>query len=224
MQFHLSIKSSNAKTGPIPVSTTSNDTCPKSCGQYATCYAKGGPLAMHWAAVSSGARGTDLETFCNAISSLPAGTLWRHNQAGDLPGADSKIDTRALGKLVKANSGRRGFTYTHKPLTAANARAIKSANANGFTINLSADTLAAADASVALGIGPVVVVLPHNVTSNLETAAGNKIVVCPAAVRDDVTCASCKLCAWSGRKVIIGFPAHGSKKMQVKSDLIQVGA
>lgn len=224
LTVHLTLKSSNAKTGPIPVSTTSSETCPKTCGQYSTCYAKSGPLAIHWSATSKGSRGTDWSTFCDSIANLPDGQLWRHNQAGDLPGTDQNIDVKALRALVTANKGKRGFTYTHKPMTPKNAAAVKSANTNGFTVNLSADTLDEVDTLKALNIGPVVVVLPWDQKDNIQTAAGHTIVICPATQRDNVTCASCGLCAWKDRKVVIGFPAHGAKKKQFKSDLIQIGA
>jgi len=35
--------------------------------------------------------------------------------------------------------------------------------------------------------------------------------VCPAQTREDVTCASCGLCAIPDRRVIIGFRAHGTR-------------
>ena len=72
------------------------------------------------------------------------------------------------------------------------------------------------DELAALGIAPVVVVLPIDQTKPSKTPAGRHISVCPAAVRDDVTCASCGICAVSSRKAIIGFPAHGTgaKKAQ----------
>jgi hypothetical protein len=219
--FHLTLKSSNAKTGPIPVSTTSGDTCPKSCGQYSTCYAKSGPLALHWNAVTGGERGTTLDTFCASIAALPDGQLWRHNQSGDLPGQDGTIDKASMLQLVAANKGKRGFTYTHKPMDSeSNRDLVRFANQSGFVVNLSADTIAEADAKKALGIAPVAVVLPHDATHGGITPAGNRVVLCPASMRDDVTCASCKLCSWADRQVIIGFPAHGSKKKQVKSDFV----
>ena len=163
-----------------------------------------------------------MREFAALIKALPDGQLWRHNKAGDLPGTDESINARQLATLVKANIGKRGFTYTHKPMNARNASVVRHANKNGLTVNLSADTLKEADTLKAQNIGPVVVVLPANVTTNQTTPAGHKIVICPATNRDNVTCASCKLCAWSERQVIIGFPAHGSKKNQVKSDLIQI--
>ena len=126
---------------------------------------------------------------------------------------------------MAANSGKRGFTYTHKPiaghgsLSAANARAIKAANVSGFTINLSANTLKEADTLAATNIGPVVVVLPDSVQGNvkLATPAGRTVSVCPATYRDDVSCMSCGLCQRQNRKTIVGFPAHGASKRKASA-------
>lgn len=210
---HLTLKSRNAKTGPIPVSTTTAMTCSPACPfQGSGCYAKGGPLAIHWRKVTQGIAGMPWGDFVAEIAALPENTLWRHNQAGDLPGNGDAIDIVALASLVSANSGKRGFTYTHKPTTPDNVAAIKDANANGFTINLSGNNLAHADQLADLNAGPVVVVLPADQTTNTATPAGRKVVVCPASVRDDVSCATCKLCAVTDRRAIIGFPAHGAAK------------
>ena len=216
MRFHITLKSSHVKTGPIPVSTTSSDTCPDACSlKHKGCYAESGPLGIHWRAVDSG-RGTGLTQFCETIKSLPAGQLWRHNQAGDLPGDNNTIDVEAVNQLIAANLGKRGFTYTHKPMDSRDSRAIvRGANKAGFTINLSADNVQRADELKKLKIGPVVVVVPEETRENFKTPAGNQVVICPAATRDNVSCATCKLCAWSQRDVIIAFPAHGSRKKLV---------
>jgi len=150
----------------------------------------------------------------DAIRSIPAGALWRHNQAGDLPGHGNEIDAQALRELTDANQGKRGFTYTHKPLTPANAAAIKAANDAGFTVNLSGNNLAHADQLADANIGPVVVVLPADVKGNADitTPAGRRVSVCPATYRDDVSCKTCGLCQRQTRKAIVGFPAHGVSK------------
>lgn len=210
MQVHLTLKSANAKTGPIPVSTTAKESCPANCAMRAGCYAASGPLALHWAAVSAGTRGTNWTEFTRAIAALPEGQLWRHNQAGDLPQTGGTIDAVKLGQLVQANIGRRGFTYTHHRDTQSLAW-VKHANAWGFTVNLSANDLTDADALADTGAGPVVVVLPSTQTENTTTPAGRKVVVCPATQRDDVSCATCQLCQRQ-RGTIVGFPAHGTKK------------
>jgi len=212
----LTLKSGNEKTGPIPVSTTTQTTCPLTCAIRDACYAKAGPLAMHWAKVTDGNRGGDFESFLMLVAALPRGQLWRHNQAGDLPGDGTLIDAAALRKLAKANSGRRGFTYTHYDMAiASNRAAVRAANKAGFTVNLSANSLAEVDAAIARKAGPVVCVLPSDVQGKqtLRTPNGAPVVVCPATYRDDVTCASCGLCqSASNTRPVVGFPAHGVSK------------
>jgi hypothetical protein len=221
MQYtHMTLKSRNAKTGPIPVSTTGAESCPTSCpfnnNNAGGCYAAGGPLAIHWRKVSEKRAGESFNRFLEKVAALPQGQLWRHNQAGDLQGKGNRINAASLRDLVKANRGKRGFTYTHKPMTRANAALVKEANENGFTINLSANNLRDADRLAALDAGPVVVVLPSNATENTTTPAGRKVVVCPATQRDDVSCATCGLCARL-RDSIVGFPAHGAAKRKADS-------
>jgi hypothetical protein len=217
MLTHLTRISSNAKTGPIPVSTSSAETCPPSCPfKHKGCYAKNGPLALHWAKITSGNRGLNWESFCDEISRLPRGQLWRHNQAGDLPGEGEYIDASALGQLTKANTGRKGWTYTHKYGTESNREAIRSANAKGFTVNLSANSLAHADELADTDCGPVCVVLPSDQKTNTVTPAGRKVVICPATKRDCVTCATCGLCQ-KQRGAIVAFPAHGTAHKTVST-------
>lgn len=217
--FHLTAISHNAKTGPIPVSTSEKGTCPDACPlKKSGCYATTGKVNIHWLAVTRGLRGMVWAGFVEAIKRLPRGQLWRHNQAGDLPGDNNDIDAKQLGELVAANTGKRGFTYTHKPTLngqasgktlATNRKAIAHANANGFTVNLSADNLGEADALASLGIGPVATLLPSTQRENTHTPQGRKVVVCPAVTREFVTCATCQLCQKVNRSVIVGFPAHG---------------
>ena len=209
MQVHLTLKSANAKTGPIPVSTTEKASCPSNCKMRDECYAASGPLAIHWAAVSTGTRGTDWGQFTQSIAALPDGQLWRHNQAGDLPQQNGTVDPVALGQLVAANTGKRGFSYSHHR-DSESINWIRHANAWGFTVNLSANDLADADALADQNAGPVVVVLPSTQTSNTITPKGRPVVVCPATIRDDVSCATCQLCQRQ-RSAIVGFPAHGSR-------------
>jgi hypothetical protein len=211
MRVHLTLKSSNEKTGPIPVSTTERDSCPDDCAMRAECYADAGPLALHWSAVSAGTRGADWPTFTQAVASLPDEQLWRHNQAGDLPRKGKSVDPVKLGQLVAANRGRRGFTYSHHR-DAASLQWIRHANQWGFTVNLSANDLADADTLAATGAGPVVVVLPSHQLTATTTPQGRPVVVCPAARLDYMTCATCQLCQKRDRHSIVGFPAHGNRK------------
>jgi hypothetical protein len=211
MAFHMTMKSANVKTGPIPVSTSSRDTCAIDCPfKGFGCYAESGPLALHWNAVTANLRGFSFVEFCACVASFDDGQLWRMNQAGDLPHVGGLIDAGAVAMLVEANQGKRGFTYTHHDVIVGdNLDVITLANISGFTINLSANDLEHADTLAATGL-PVCVVLPIDQADNLTTPAGHKVVVCPAAIRDNVSCMTCQLCQRADRTVIVGFPSHGT--------------
>jgi hypothetical protein len=183
---------------------------------------------MHWRKVTSGTRGDQFPAFLGklneVLSALPTGAVWRHNQAGDLPGSGDRINrSQAMGiaKTNKSNKSR-GFTYTHKPVLSgpfavSNRAVVKDMNQSGFTVNLSANNLAHADELASLAIAPVVVVLPSSTVGKAtETPGGRKVVVCPAQRVQGMTCSKCKLCSLSnGNRPIIGFIAHGSKSKNV---------
>ncbi|MFM7008677.1 MAG: hypothetical protein ACKO0Z_05005 [Betaproteobacteria bacterium] len=143
--------------------------------------------------------------------------LWRHNQAGDLHGDGMTIDGATLAAIADANKAcdGRGFTYTHYPVLgnaphAVNNRdAIKSANAQGFTVNLSGNNLAHADKLAALNIGPVVDLVSSDTTTDTTTPQGRAVKICPATQSDDVDCMRCGMCQVV-RDFIIAFPAHGT--------------
>ena len=212
----FTMKSANVKTGPIPTSITSANSCPTSCPFMGSgCYAESGPLAIHWAKTSTGERGMNWDQFCDMVRALPENQLFRHNVAGDLPGHNEDIDPVLLGELVHANIGKRGFTYTHKTNNPANYQWIKAANDFGFTVNLSGNNLEHADQLAALEIGPVVTVLPIDAPKTTTTPTGRVVVTCPATYRDDISCATCQLCQRQ-RETIIGFPAHGTSKAKAQ--------
>lgn len=211
MKYHFIQASSNRKTGPIPQTYTSRDSCPPSCSQYrAACYAEDFYTRLTWDKVPT--RGTDLDGLLKAINRLPKGQLWRHNVAGDLPGDGEQVDAFALGQIVKANRGRHGFTYTHKHSAEA-IKWAKAATAWGFTVNLSADDVGHADRLAASG-APVVVIVPMDTPKHSQTPEGRPVLVCPAQTTDYMTCALCALCQKADRRQIIGFRAHGSKAKQ----------
>lgn len=244
--------SSNQKVGPIPVTTTSRESCPVDCAFYgAGCYADYGPMKGLWRnmtkaganALFANGKNTlktiDWKALCDKIASLADGVLWRHNQAGDLP-QDGKgtIDAGLVSQLVAANKGRNGFTYTHHNAlqNAANRETIKDANANGFTINLSGNSPSHADALADLNIAPVVTVLPSSLgrmtnkageyietvadykarIGDIKTPKGRAIAPCPATYLE-TNCKACGLCQKQGRKVIVGFPAHGAAKSKINA-------
>jgi len=164
IKFHFTLVSGNRKTGPIPVTTTEKSSCPDSCPfKKNGCYAEYGPLNYHWMNVEK--LGISALELLKKIKKLPKFQLWRHNQAGDLPHYEGKIDSVFLDALTQANKGKRGFTYTHHELNADNVTAIKKANRGGFTVNVSANNMAQAIDYQYKGL-PVVCVVPSNTEKN----------------------------------------------------------
>ena len=203
-----------AKIGRMFNSSTEEKSCPRTCPLKGMgCYAELGHVGMAWRRLNNGEIKslTDWSGFCQKIKRLPKGTMWRHNVAGDLPHSGGRIDKDALSALVRANKGRNGFTYTHHALSDENLSQVKSANDNGFTINLSANGMHQVDDYADTGI-PVVTVLPMDAPKVQRTAKGRKVVVCPAVNSKRVKCDTCGICANPDRGYIIGFPAHGARK------------
>lgn len=220
MFYVLNPVSGNTKTGPMPVSTSNSSTCPDACPIKAKgCYAKYGPVGMHWRKLDAGEskNAATWPKFLKDVKAIQRGSLWRHNQAGDLNGSNDVIDTEALAQLVNANRGKRGFTYTHYPVldNTDNLMAVHRANSDGFTVNLSGNDIAHADQLAVTGL-PVVVLMPRDADKVTTTPAGNKVVICPAENTDKVNCLKCGLCQDAKRDYIIGFRAHGTAAKTVE--------
>lgn len=212
MKFQFIQASSNVKTGPIPQTYTSRESCPPSCPHYrGSCYAEGFYTRMIWDRLTT-STGKELADLTRAIERLPKGQLWRHNVAGDLPGEGEAVDAYALGQIVRANRGKKGFTYTHKKSPEA-LQWVKHANTWGFTVNVSTDNAGEADRYAAQGL-PVVVVVPVDTPKHTTTPEGRAILVCPAQTTEGMTCAHCQLCQKADRRQIIGFRAHGMRSKQ----------
>lgn len=108
MIVNFTEKSRNAKTGPIPVSTTSNETCPAACPLKASgCYAEAGPLGMLWRKLSAGgsAFGLSWSEFCAKVAALPEGIMWRHNQAGESAGCVGHARHVSPWRIGRGKSG-----------------------------------------------------------------------------------------------------------------------
>jgi len=219
-KFRISLTkvSANSKTGPIAVSSTSAASCPDACPLKKNgCYADMSYAGIHWRKLDNPEYGLSWVEYCHAVKALPKGQKIRHNVAGDLPHRDGIIDGESLGLLVRSIKGKQAFTYTHhNPALGDNALVIKDANIQGFTVNLSANNIQHVDELKRLNIAPVVVLMPEDAEKTTVTPAGNFIALCPATYMDDITCATCMICANATRKVIIGFPAHGAAKKKVQ--------
>ena len=227
-------RSSNCKTGPIGLVTASKDTCWSGCAFAGKCYPDGGPMRIHWDRVTCGTRKMSFEDVCVCIAAQPDGKIWRWGDAGDLPGFGGTILADELGAICAANYGKRGYCFTHKPVTGYNPNAlfnlklIRSCNAAtggvSFTINLSAEGWKRADMLCELDIGPVVTVLPSTMPHDWKvsyTDAGRRIVRCPAERGTGcLQCVNCggkkgPLCWRVDREYIVGFTSHGFAARQI---------
>jgi hypothetical protein len=224
LKFQFVKKSSNVKVGPIPVTNSPRATCPSACplSGEGGCYAEAGfHTRLNWDKLDRGERGLVWSSFLDKIKDLPAGQLWRHNVSGDLPSvSDNELSESAVSELVSANRGKRGFTYTHYPMTRTNKRIVKTANDSGFTINVSCETVQDAVKHHKQGL-PSVTLLPIDAPPKTEHD-GVVVATCPATYMD-TSCKECGLCARSDRKVVVGFPVHGTRKNAAASNLIAVG-
>lgn len=212
--------STNAKVGPMPVTRTDKKSCPNTCPLLNNgCYASSGHSNIHWNKLNNA--GLNIDQLAAMIKKLPIGSIWRHNEAGDLPhtGDNQTIDANLLGKIVAANKRKNGFTYTHYPLTNANIDTIKNANNNGFTVNVSANNIAELDYAMAQNLPSVVIVDDKINVNKFTTPNGNNVIICPNQLKDKITCIECGLCQQKDRKFAIAFKVHGIGKKKVKNTL-----
>jgi hypothetical protein len=168
-----------------------------------------GNLAYHWRAVTYKGRGGSFQDFLQQVKELPSGQLWRHNQAGDLPGDGVGISHGDMRALVAANKKKKGFTYTHYDMgIRRNREIVRLANLKGFTVNASFERTDDAVRCLKKHKIPAVTILPVD-AGKVTVVDGVRVVKCPAYWQDKVTCARCQLCQRQGRDYVIGFPAHG---------------
>jgi len=218
MQVAITIASGNSNTGPIPTTVTERASCSTACPFYDTgCYGKYHLQGVHWRKVSNHERGVSWDEFISKIRKFAPNSLWRHNVTGDLPHILGDIDSPKVDTLVRANRGKKGFTYTHHVLNDHNLKVIQDANANGFTVNVSTESVEVADQVMSEHNIPAVAVIPSTESRRFfHTESGRKVVVCPAKIhKGKVNCSTCGLCQQSDREFIIAFPAHGTAKKAV---------
>lgn len=89
------------------------------------------------------------------------------------------------------------------------------ANAKGFTVDWSAETLEQADEYADLHDGPVVCVLPAPHRAHTCGAAGDRL----PCRHGDTDCLNCGICQQRDRQAIVGFTAHGSGAKRVQKVL-----
>ncbi len=212
-RYHFKRFSLNSKLGGLPAVMSSADTCPPSCPLRGKgCYAESGRIRLHWKRLTR----AGIRKVCENVRRLPFGALWRFAVAGDLPGKGGRISAPELRALVQANRGRKGFAYTHKPLSKRNLELMREAHSRGFTVNLSTEGLRKADAISGHGL-PVVTVLPDGFKRGNRTPAGIPVIACPEQTTPGMDCAHCAICQRPERNFIVGFYPHGRAARKVRA-------
>jgi len=125
----------------------------------------------------------------------------------------------AIAKL-SASHGLKVFGYTHawRKLTKAKVKRI---SASGYVMNASCETVADVRQAVSLGMPAVIT---NGQIAEGEKIAGKRIITCPAQVRDNVTCATCGLCAKNDRTVVIRFIPHGPSRKRAERAIAAANA
>ena len=219
-RYKLTPRSSNRKTGPIATTMSSRGTCSPTC-PYANgggCYADGFPLRWNWDGLTRGETGGDWLDLLHSLrrAALPAGSLLRHNVAGDLPHDDGKINREQTRNLAEMFAGFKlqAFTYSHHKQTSGNLAVVRDTIAAGLFVNLSCDSEAQASKRYQEGFPTVCVVPADDSRKAWNDEQGTRFKVCPAQLADGVTCQTCKACA-GARNYVVAFRAHGSRKRKV---------
>jgi hypothetical protein len=209
-------KARNRKLGQMASIYAPKATCPPQCPLMAVCYARHGLCAMVAARYATQCFGEVLD----GITSVHEGLPWRWGTLGDLPGVGDAIDESKLRAIIARNEHRLGYAYTHKPLTPRNLSLIQLANMQGFTINVSVESLSQVDAMNVLGLPCTVVVSSHMGSwRKIKTEAGSLILRCPAEY-SKIQCITCggsqgPLCSRRNRKYAIGLTSHGSCRQRL---------
>ena len=233
LRFTLTYPTGNRKVGGktgrlAATSITSRPSCPSTCAFFRTtqCYAENHWSKHHWNRTDR--EGMSYVEFTSRLRQIPPTVLWRHNVSGDLPHTNLEIDPKKVAGIVRASRHLRGFTYTHHRMSAVNKRVVQLANANGFCINLSTESVAGADEVMDANPSmPVVTICPTGTEKHTRTPKGRRVVVCPADYRDDWDCARCAdnstglpLCGRPDRDFVIGFLPKGAQKKKVSANSV----
>lgn len=208
---HVVAKSGNRKTGRIPVTYRPATTCPGDCpflpgGTTGGCYGTGRLFAS--ARRYSTSVSVEEATWKVRLGMEPGARLLRDRVVGDVVTPEGTLDRGYIAGIaqVALDNALTAFGYTHawRRFTLSDLAWLRK---SGYVMNCSTETPGAA-ATALLTRLPVVIV--NDDVDEGSMIGDKRVITCPAEVRDDVTCASCGLCAKSDRQVIIRFTTHGT--------------
>lgn len=233
--IHISKKSSNTKVGAIPVSTTEESSCPRSCPYINSgCYARQGPIWWHWKKVTNKTYNNlvNWSGLCKFIAELPDKQPMRLNQSGDMPHLFGDLIPEKMQELKTAAEGRLVWSYTHHKKSKKNLAILKDASSTSLTIRVSCETLDQVDEVMDQGLSAALVISSDHPSAHLladgkhwglkspiRSSKGRLGVLCPAQRFESSQCQSCLLCPKVNKNTFIIFIAHGTQAKKVNEVL-----
>jgi hypothetical protein len=210
-------RSGNSKTGSIPVTYRTVETCPTDCpflptGEIGGCYGTGRIFGM----TRKYAGETDVEsaTWKIRLDKDRSARYLRDRVVGDVVTPDGELDRDYVSGIAQVAAGNRlvafGYTHAWRSFTPDDVAFLRD---SGYVMNASTESEAGAQAALDAGMPAVIV---DDDTPDGATVAGRRLMTCPAEVRDDVSCASCGLCAKPDRAVLIRFKTHGVARAKAR--------
>lgn len=215
----LVARSGNSKTGTMPVTYRTMNTCPTSCpflpANSGGCYGSGRIFDI---ARRRAGNLTEDEAVAKLGSAERSARYLRDRVVGDLVNAAGKFDRAyalAIARIAK-RTGLIAFGYTHawSKATRADISAIAKA---GYVLNASCESEAQVSRAVSLGMP---VVITGDQWEEGSFMAGKRVVTCPNQTRG-VTCADCGLCAKPDRACVIRFQVHGPARRRAEASIAQ---
>lgn len=220
-KYSFVANSHNKKTGAMPVTSTSMDSCPLSCALYADCYGKSGHTRIHWNKLEK--TGIDYNDLLNLINALKKKSQIRFNVIGDIAHLDGVIDATKLIKLSNIVKNRMldMILYTHHSIdNTLNVSALKLAFEKGLHVNISCETIEKAKQALNYGLNAVLVV-PIGTLEKHKKINDIHLVRCPAEYKPQIQCVNCMLCSKNRvqNRIVVAFTAHGTSKKRLSEKL-----
>lgn len=205
---HVTLKSGNAKTGPITTTGRPRATCPITCTfnpenpeGVGGCYTVGRIDAMYTRLARDWTQ-VELKEFLMGSKT----DRLRDRVDGDVL-TNGDFDREYLNEVTDAalSAGYKWiFGYTHvQEVTAADIP-------EGYVMNVSCETESDVEQAVDRGLP---IVISNDSTQHGDKIAGRRVIQCPAT-RSNVDCSTCggsagPICARADREQIVLFPLHG---------------
>lgn len=218
MNILWTAQSRNAKTGNIPtawVGETREEawgSCEGCTLRGTGCYAWSGSVRMgHTNLLRSAASGQDRSLNHALENRHKSARNVRLTGIGDIGRCGKEMADQIVERIEAEGLGIVGYTHHWRENDVAEAWKGR--------LMASCETADDADAAVAAGWRATMIV-GENTPRTFKTAAGNRVSVCPAQLREgDIDCNNCRLCDASRDLVpIIAFIVHGNKKKAILTD------